>query len=1110
MKKRFLALLLAMTMAMSVTAFARFDNKEFNYRKTTNVEAEAFGEQILVTWPAVDKSGNLINANPLASTSTYGNPTGGWTNPTKGMIIQYPNWNIAGNTTNPTQVATGEAKVLFGLTQEKTTDYPVVVKDAKTNEVVEQAYLSDEVVAKNFATQYNIYYSKDGSNWTLDHETKTINHGKKICRPQADGTYKDDSKVTFFLEDQLVDPLTATLDPGTKYYIKVVATNAANTKENFKEFTTDIITPAAAEKTPAFPTVEGGGTYSQGGRGTDSKPGDVYVVTSLDDSVSNPQPGTLRYGLLRKDRKDGNISYPRTIVFAVGGTINIDPTASKSNRRLTIADNTTVLGQTAPGEGITIAGASTKFNGENIIVRYLRVRLGDGYDQDAATATGKNIVIDHCTFNWGVDETFTAKELINTSIQYNIIANSLSIVNKNGDNNTDPELNSGESEAKHGMGSILNGFDTSFTHNLWANHGTRNPRFEGAFTYGGITYQNKVDFQNNVVFNWGHNSGYGGDRGSGNTNLINNYYKPGPNTLEKTKTRIFDCDGSGTSSWYVTGNYMYGSDEVTADNALGVKDFGTAGKKLSSPVELTIPYSAESATDAYNSVVNGVGASCFRDSVDAKLVNAVKSGESAFINTQTEEGGWQTPTVVSTLVDTDKDGMPDTWEDAMGLNKNDASDAGLIVNDPTKSYNGYSNIEVYANSLIGEWTEFSTKPTVTNTEISIDSINNGTDNVYVKSNDVQATLEAGKTYNVEYSYTSDAKDYNGQFELWINDQKVSDNQKSFTVPNTVGNYKLAIKATGTGNTLSQPVNIIIVPANTTGQNIEGFTSTDIGPVRTAGADYYDAQTGTLVTTGAGRVGILNTTSTEEPDAFHFNYVKAKGNIDFTAKVDNLAKIDYNQNSGLMIRKSLDTSSPFYMTSISFLKGEDYEGATDASGGAVRAKNIKAVYRNQAGDLVGYGNMLSIPQKRVSEEPNHGYMHINVNNGVVTLSASYDNVNWYTLNTFNIDWTDDYYVGFATDAAQDYMDLTRFNATKFADINLSTASSAVVGDADMNGSITADDAAATLQYVLTATGLSPQGVANVKAVLPKEDEITSVHAALILQNALDSTFILPQA
>ena len=299
-------------------------------------------------------------------------------------------------------------------------------------------------------------------------------------------------------------------------------------------------------------------------------------------------------------------------MFAVGGTINIDPTASKSNRRLTIADNTTVLGQTAPGEGITIAGASTKFSGENIIVRYLRIRLGDGYDQDAATATGKNIVIDHCTFNWGVDETFTAKELINTSIQYNIIANSLSIVNKNGDNNTDPELNSGESEAKHGMGSILNGFDTSFTHNLWANHGTRNPRFEGAFTYGGITYQNKVDFDNNVVFNWGHNSGYGGDRGSGNTNLINNYYKPGPNTLEKTKTRIFDCDGSGTSSWYVTGNYMYGSDEVTADNALGVKDFGTAGKKLSSPVELTIPYNAESATDAYNSVINGVGASCFR------------------------------------------------------------------------------------------------------------------------------------------------------------------------------------------------------------------------------------------------------------------------------------------------------------------------------------------------------------------------------------------------------------------------------------------------------------------------------------------------------------------
>lgn len=1115
MKKRFLALLLAMTMAFSVTVFARFDNESYNYRKTTGAEAEAVGEQIIVTWPAVDKSGNLLNANPLASTSAYGNPTGGWTSPTKGMIIEYPNWKIDGtHTANPTQVANGEAKVLFGLTKEKTTDYAVAIKDPKTGEIVDSSsYLSDEVVAQNFATQYNIYYSKDASNWTLDHETQTINHGKKICRPQADGTYKDDSKNTFFLEDQITDPLTNTLDPGTKYYIKVVATNAANKTDNFKEFTTEFVTPAAAEKTPAFPTVEGGGTYSQGGRGTASKPGDVYVVTSLEDSVSNPQPGTLRYGLLRKDRADGNTLYPRTIVFAVGGTIHIDPTASKGNRRMSITDNTTVLGQTAPGEGITLAGASTKFSGENIIVRYLRIRLGDGYDQDAATATGKNIVIDHCTFNWGVDETFTAKEIINSSIQYNIIADSLSVVNKNGDNNTDPELLSGESEAKHGMGSIINGYETSYTHNLWANHGTRNPRFEGSFTSGGITYQNKVEFSNNIIFNWGHNSGYGGDRGNGNTNMINNYYKPGPNTLEKVVSQIFDCDGGGTnttSSWYFTGNYMDGNAQVTNNNSLGFKDLGTAGKALSAPVELTVPYSAESALDAYSNVLNGAGASYFRDAVDAKVVNSVKTGESSFINSQAEEGGWQTPAVVSSLTDSDKDGMPDSWEDSMGLNKNDSSDAGKIVEDSTKSYNGYSNIEVYANSLIGEWTEFPTAKNSTTTEITIDKINSGSDSIYVKANnDANATLEAGKTYSVEYSYNSDAKDYNGSFELYINDQKVSDNNTSFTVPDTIGNYKLAIKATGSGNTLSQPVNIVIVPNGSTGVNIKDFTSTDIGSVKTSGNDSYDAQNDVLISEGAGRIGVLNTSSSQNPDAFHYNYIKVNGNIDFTAQADNLSKLDYNQNSGLMVRKSLDPSSAFYMTSMTYLKGEDFEGVKDTTGDSVKAKNIRAVYRSTDGNDVLYGKFVGIPQKRASQEPNHGYMHINVTEGVITLSASYDNINWYTIGTYDTDFTGEYYIGFATDAAQDSMSLARYNSTKFSNISL-TASSVLPGDADTDGKITASDAALALQYVLSATGVSPQGIGNIKSVIKDGGQVTSRHAAVILQNSLDSTFVLPQA
>ena len=707
MKRKIICAFLALTMAMSsfgVTSFARYtsDTNTYESKSTTDLEATIDNEKVVITWPAVDTTGKIINANPLKAdgqSSSTGNPTAGWTNPTQGMIIQYNGWLPDGTHNSVKNDNKTNHNVLYGLTDKKT-DYPVAVLDPRDNSFVKNAYVDTTVVATSFATAYEVQYSEDGINWKQDHIASSFNHGKKLTRINADGTYSNDKKNTFFLEDQITEALTASLKPETKYFIRVNAydaSNSASLSTPYKTFETTITTPKAKELTPAFPTVDGSGIYSQGGRGSATQKADVYVVTNLTDSVSNPEPGSLRYGLERRDRTDGNKNYPRIITFAVDGVINVDPTASKSQRRLNISSNTTVLGQTAPGEGITVYGASIKFNGENIISRYLRFRLGEGYDQDAATATGSNIVVDHCTFSWGVDECFTAKEIINSSIQYNIIASSMSFPNKTGVNNTDPEIASGESEAKHGMGSILNGSDVSYTHNLWANHGTRNPRFEGGFTYNGVSYGNKIDFANNVIYNWGHNSGYGGERGKGNTNIVGNYYKPGPNTLEKAYTRIFDIDGS-TSKYFFKDNVMTSSDEVTANNKLGFYDV-TDSAVLSTPVELTNPYTATSANDAYSKVIDSVGASYKRDAQDARLINELKNGTGRFINNEFEAGGILVNDSATAPKDTDLDGIPDEWETSHGLNPNDSSDATAIVTDETKSYNGYTNIEVYLNSL---------------------------------------------------------------------------------------------------------------------------------------------------------------------------------------------------------------------------------------------------------------------------------------------------------------------------------------------------------------------------------------------------------------------------
>ena len=801
MKRKITAFVLAAMMAFSsfaVPSFARYsaEDSQYVFVQTTDLVAtvDEGNGNIVLTWPACDTNGNIIKDNPLKAEgqiNSNGDPVAGWTTPTNGMIIKYSGWAPEG--TNKTQhtVTTG-IEIVKGIV-DTPTNYPIRIYDAAdSSKFVKEAYVDDTVVATSMATAYKIEYSKDGVDWKVDHMASTIDHGKKLTHI-VDGQEVVDRGNTFFLEDQITEAITASLESNTKYYIRVTATDAGNTSQAYKVYQTEITTPAEVQLTPAFPTVEGGGKYSQGGRGTVSRKADVYVVTNLTDSVTDPQPGSLRYGLERRDRADGNKTYPRIIVFAVGGTIHIDPAATKNQRRFNVNSNTTIAGQSAPGEGITIAGASMKFEGTNIIVRFTRFRLGSGYDLDGATASGKNIVIDHCTFSYGVDETFSGKELVNSSIQYNIIDSGLNIPDKDGINNDAGSI--GADSAKHGMGSIFNGYETSFTHNLWANNGTRNPRFEGGFSYNNVRYENKLDFANNVVYNWGHGSAYGGARGNGLVNFENNFFKAGPSTLEKVSTWFYECYresgyNDAKSSYYVNGNVMDGNAEVTADNTKGFANLGTVGIQLDQKVEMENPYPLDSAEDAYEMVLNSVGASKVRDPWDNRLIEQVKNNTGYMVNSADEAGGFETevyeqhPAESGSAYDNDMDGMPAIWESMSGLNDNDPTDATEIITDEHDPNKGYTNLEVCLNYLAGDYSEMFTQ---NRKAVHITSLKDSSGNEIDTA--VNADLLMGETYTLTID---DENKYD--FAVYLNNRKVAegkDNTATFT-PDKTGSANLMV------------------------------------------------------------------------------------------------------------------------------------------------------------------------------------------------------------------------------------------------------------------------------------------------------------------------------
>ncbi len=448
-----------------------------------------------------------------------------------------------------------------------------------------------------------------------------------------------------------------------------------------------ITTQQPGETAIAFPGAEGFGKYATGGRG-----GKTYTVTSLEDSGA----GSFRQAASAKG--------PRIIVFAVSGTIHL-------NTPLNIGGDVTIAGQSAPGDGICLADHPVKLNGNNIIIRYLRFRMGDknqdkgmidgaGAD-DALGGTKKSqIIIDHCSISWSTDECFSIYGGDSTTIQWNLISEPL---------NYSYHFETGDKDFEHhGYGGIWGGSHLTAHHNLFAHCTSRTPRFNGARL--GAT-QEFVEFRNNVIYNWGANNVYGGE--AGYYNVVNNFYKHGPSTNTKVKFRIVNptkTDKIGYGKFYVTGNYVDGELNYTKNNLLGV-DIGD-GKIEENKNEVltdkpfpTILIKEQSALEAYENVLQNAGASFKRDTLDQRIINDVKNRTGKFIDVQ---GGYphgtsymQTVNAWPKLVsmpahaDTDSDGIPDNWEKAMGLDPKDPADAAKCSLDKQ-----YSNIEVFINSLV--------------------------------------------------------------------------------------------------------------------------------------------------------------------------------------------------------------------------------------------------------------------------------------------------------------------------------------------------------------------------------------------------------------------------
>ncbi len=398
---------------------------------------------------------------------------------------------------------------------------------------------------------------------------------------------------------------------------------------------------------PAFPGAEGFGALATGGRG-----GSVYHVTTL----SNAGPGSFRDAVSKPNR---------IVVFDVGGYVDLKSAVS-------VASDLTIAGQSAPGEGIVLRNYEVSFSGShNLIVRCVRFRHGatPGQDKKYAVGAGKcdNVIFDHCSVEWASWDSVGMSESKNITMQWCLI---------------------GENIDLQRFGCLCESDNVTFSHNLWIDNTSRNPKAKGI-----------IEYVNNVVYNWGVTGLAGGHSGADHSlDVINNCFVKGPNSNDHFAAEYWPSD-----HLYQSGNLAvlgrtgrFDARPVTPDDFRGESGHGPPTFLPTRTTHPAVPVTVDTAEAAFQKVIAGAGDSLHRDSHDTRLVAQARSlgQEGKIIHNPTEVGGFGEVVGGPAPADSDQDGIPDAWELAHHLDPKDPADA--LKRDPT----GYTNLEQYLNSLV--------------------------------------------------------------------------------------------------------------------------------------------------------------------------------------------------------------------------------------------------------------------------------------------------------------------------------------------------------------------------------------------------------------------------
>ncbi|MBQ6786335.1 MAG: hypothetical protein IJO85_01285 [Lachnospiraceae bacterium] len=845
------------------------------------------------------------------------------------------------------------------------------------------------------------------------------------------------------------------VEAGKTYYIY-----AKGTKMRFYTFSYTYEEPEKSDEPilpstsdiAAFPGVEGGGKYITGGRGRQ-----VYTVTNLNDNGE----GSLRWALEQTKETDGG-----TIVFNVSGNIEL-----KSSLRFDGIKNVTIAGQTAPGDGITISGYDTNIsNSENVIIRYMRFRPGalnvhtGGDSMDAMWGRDNDgFIIDHCSFSWNTDECLSLYRGENGTVQWCLVYESLTL--------------SGHKKGRHGYGGIAGGDNVTFHHNLYANHTSRNPRLGGG--YAGNADENHiavVQMNNNLIYNWGFNTTYGG--GYTYTNYINNYALAGPGTRDSVEDWVINPgESSKVDGFYISGNYITNYQDRAAGVLTGTLDTvseinehgsfsGAASCELRSEPYLSadstganagvtnegfdeyLENGIKSAESTYSDVLNKSGATYpKRDAQDARIVSEVKNGEGRYINTEHEVGGYISAggVIVESREagwDSDGDGMPDAWEKEKGLDAENAEDGSETseLSEEILGIAGYTNLEVYLSSLV-DVEHVAENPTAKVTAPA----NNA---MFEIGTDITVTVEAGSDFGHD---VVKAEFYYGTLtaEKKFGEATVSNGKASCTLSGLAdGSYFVMARVYDEeGNVTQTSTREIHVNADDTALEEAGWTSKSIGDVDIEGqASLVD---GVLSVKGNGKLGreegaVSGSREADaKTDAFHYVYQEWEGNIELTAKLESVSSVDNHAFAGLMIREDLDEDAATAVLGLSWTKTDDSIGrpwAIYMAGRESKGGNIP--YLADALDSTTAEGALSsgilhrpgVQFKNGATELGY-WMRLVRNGDNFSAYCSANGIEWELIGTKTIAMSEKVYIGFAADSNRVANEIVQLNTARFSNIDI---------------------------------------------------------------------------